>query len=350
MPASRPRRGLPGRRGRSPPGAGPPSSPRNARSRLPRVAPSSPSETRFRPRSPCVVSPLRSRGRYLSEGGPGPRGRQVRNRFRGGGIRIPMGRTRGLSDNYPDGKLLISSKSWVWTNRIGGPLMPLNLDLKTLRFGTELLKRGFAKMQKGGVIMDVTNADQALIAEEAGAVAMMALERVPADIRAAGGVARMADPLKVQEIMDAVTIPVMAKCRIGHFAEAQALESMGVDMIDESEVLTPTDPFFHVNKKQFQVPFVCGSRNLGEAVRRIWEGAAMIRTKGEPGTGNVVEAVRHMRLMTAAIADLKTRTNDPLLAIAGRLATAYLTLLREIREAHGEPPSSRRCRRASAGR
>ena len=251
---------------------------------------------------------------------------------------------RGFDGAHPmDGcwqhKLLISSKSKVRSESPEAAAVPLDLDLKTLRFGTELLKRGFAKMQKGGVIMDVTTADQALIAEEAGAVAVMALERVPADIRAAGGVARMADPVRIQEIMDAVTIPVMAKCRIGHSAEAKALESMGVDMIDESEVLTPADPFFHVNKKQFQVPFVCGSRNLGEAVRRIWEGAAMIRTKGEPGTGNVVEAVRHMRLMTAAIADLKTRTNDPLLAIAGRLATAYLTLLREIREAHGEPPS-----------
>src|SRR3989454_9949666 len=217
--------------------------------------------------------------------------------------------------------------------------MPLDLDLKKLRFGTELLKRGFAKMQKGGVIMDVTNADQALIAEEAGSVAVMALERVPADIRAAGGVARMADPVKVQEIMDAVTIPVMAKCRIGHTSEAQALESMGVDMIDESEVLTPADPFFHVNKKQFQVPFVCGARNLGEAVRRVWEGAAMIRTKGEPGTGNVIEAVRHARLVSAAIVELKTRSNDALLAIAGRFANSYVTLLREVREAHGETPT-----------
>src|SRR2546426_2889575 len=201
-----------------------------------------------------------------------------------------MGRTRGLSDNYPDGKLLISSKSWVWTNRIGAPLMPLNLDLKTLRFATELLKRGFAKMQKGGVIMDVTNADQALIAEEAGAVAVMALERVPADIRAAGGVARMADPLKIQEIMDAVTIPVMAKCRIGHFTEAKALESMGVDMIDESEVLTPADPFFHVHKKGFQVPFVCGARNLGEAVRRGGGGGAVIPEKGGTRAGETVRA------------------------------------------------------------
>src|SRR5437870_2266165 len=153
-----------------------------------------------------------------------------------------------------------------------------------MRFGTELLKRGFAKMQKGGVVMDVTNAEQAAIAEEAGSVAVMALERVPADIRAAGGVARMADPVKIQEIMDSVTVPVMAKCRIGHEAEARALESMGVDMIDESEVLTPADPFFHVNKRGFSVPFVCGCRNLGEAVRRVWEGAAMIRTKGEAGT------------------------------------------------------------------
>src|SRR5438093_2672461 len=217
--------------------------------------------------------------------------------------------------------------------------MPLNLDLKTLRFGTELLKRGFAKMRKGGVIMDVTTADQALVAEEAGAVAVMALERVPADIRAAGGVARMADPVRVQEIMDAVTVPVMAKCRIGHTVEAQALESMGVDMIDESEVLTPADPWFHVKKKQFQVPFVCGARNLGEAVRRVWEGAAMIRTKGEPGTGNVIEAVRHTRLVNAAVAELKNRSNDALLAIAGRFANAYVALLREVRESFGDPPT-----------
>src|SRR5881296_1656461 len=217
--------------------------------------------------------------------------------------------------------------------------MPLDLDLKTLRFGTELIKRGFAKMQKGGVIMDVTTADQALVAEEAGAVAVMALERVPADICAAGGVARMADPVRVQEIMDAVTIPVMAKCRIGHTSEAQALESMGVDMIDESEVLTPADPFFHVNKKVFQVPFVCGARNLGEAARRVWEGAAMIRTKGEPGTGNVIEAVRHARLVNAAIAELKSRSNDAILAIAGRFANSYVALLREVREAHGETPT-----------
>jgi pyridoxal 5'-phosphate synthase pdxS subunit len=163
-----------------------------------------------------------------------------------------------------------------------------------LRFGTELVKRGFARMQQGGVIMDVTTADQAAIAEEAGAVAVMALERVPADIRAMGGVARMADPMKVREIKERVSIPVMAKCRIGHTAEARVLESLAVDMIDESEVLTPADPFHHVDKKAFQVPFVCGARNLGEALRRIDEGAAMIRSKGEAGTGNVVEAVRHI--------------------------------------------------------
>jgi len=210
--------------------------------------------------------------------------------------------------------------------------------LTRLRFGTELLKRGFAKMQKGGVVMDVTNAEQALIAEEAGAVAVMALERVPADIRAAGGVARMADPIKIQEIMDAVTVPVMAKCRIGHEAEARALESLGADMIDESEVLTPADPFFHVNKRAFEVPFVCGARNLGEAVRRVWEGAAMIRTKGEPGTGDVVEAVRHMRLMTQAIAELKSQDNDRLYGIATKFADSFTTLLREVRTAHGQEP------------
>jgi len=150
-------------------------------------------------------------------------------------------------------------------------------------------------MLKGGVIMDVVNAEQAKIAEEAGAVSVMALERVPADIRAAGGVARMADPKIIKEIMKAVTIPVMAKARIGHFVEAQVLEALGVDYIDESEVLTPADENYHIDKLNFKVPFVCGARNLGEALRRIGEGAAMIRTKGEPGTGNIVEAVRHMR-------------------------------------------------------
>jgi pyridoxal 5'-phosphate synthase pdxS subunit len=175
------------------------------------------------------------------------------------------------------------------------------MKLEELRFGTELLKRGFASMQKGGVIMDVVNAEQATIAEAAGAVAVMSLERVPSDIRKQGGVARMADPEKVQEIIDAVSIPVMGKVRIGHFVEAQVLEVLGVDMIDESEVLTPADEEFHIDKKQFKVPFVCGARNLGEALRRINEGAAMIRTKGEAGTGNVVEAVRHMRAIMGEI-------------------------------------------------
>ncbi len=177
--------------------------------------------------------------------------------------------------------------------------------IEKLRFGTELVKRGFARMQQGGVVMDVTTADQASIAEEAGAVAVMALERVPADIRAAGGVARMADPVRVREIRDRVSIPVMAKCRIGHTAEARILEALGVDMIDESEVLTPADPFEHVEKKKFRVPFVCGARNLGEALRRIEEGAAMIRTKGEAGTGNVVEAVRHIRQTSGEIEEIR---------------------------------------------
>ena len=177
--------------------------------------------------------------------------------------------------------------------------------VESLRFGSELVKRGFARMQQGGVIMDVTTADQAALAEEAGAVAVMALERVPADIRAAGGVARMADPERIREIRERVSIPVMAKCRIGHTAEARILESLGVDMIDESEVLTPADPFDHVDKKKFRVPFVCGARNLGEALRRIDEGAAMIRTKGEAGTGNVVEAVRHIKQTSAEVEEVK---------------------------------------------
>jgi len=175
------------------------------------------------------------------------------------------------------------------------------MKLEELRFGTELLKRGFASMQKGGVIMDVVNAEQARIAESAGAVAVMSLERVPSDIRKQGGVARMADPEKVMEMIDAVSIPVMGKVRIGHFVEAQVLEELGVDMIDESEVLTPADEEYHIDKKKFKVPFVCGARNLGEALRRVNEGAAMIRTKGEAGTGNVVEAVRHMRAITGEI-------------------------------------------------
>lgn len=209
--------------------------------------------------------------------------------------------------------------------------MTLDLDLTKLRHGTELLKRGFAKMQKGGVIMDVTNAEQAGIAEGAGAVAVMALERVPADIRSAGGVARMADPLVIQEIMDVVTIPVMAKVRIGHFAEAQVLESLGVDMIDESEVLTPADPFFHVDKSKFTIPFVCGARNLGEALRRIWEGAAMIRTKGEAGTGNVVEAVRHQRLIMGEIRELASKDHEEMISVARKIEAPF-ELVQEVSE------------------
>jgi pyridoxal 5'-phosphate synthase pdxS subunit len=187
------------------------------------------------------------------------------------------------------------------------------MKLEELRFGTELLKRGFASMQKGGVIMDVVNAEQASIAEDAGAVAVMALERVPAEIRKAGGVARMADPARVTEIMDAVSIPVMAKVRIGHFVEAQVLEVLGVDMIDESEVLTPADEQFHIDKGLFSVPFVCGARDLGEALRRIDEGAAMIRTKGEAGTGNVVEAVRHMRNIMGEIRALQGKSTQEMM-------------------------------------
>jgi pyridoxal 5'-phosphate synthase pdxS subunit len=184
-------------------------------------------------------------------------------------------------------------------------------------------KVGLAEMLKGGVIMDVTTADQAKIAEEAGAVAVMALERVPADIRAQGGVARMADPVKVKEIMATVTIPVMAKCRIGHFAEAQVLEALGVDFVDESEVLTPADDQFHVDKHLFKVPFVCGCRNLGEALRRIGEGAAMIRTKGEAGSGNIVEAVRHIRTVMSEIRRLTTLRSDELMAAAKELQAPY---------------------------
>ncbi len=178
------------------------------------------------------------------------------------------------------------------------------MELENLRFGTELLKRGFAKMQKGGVIMDVTTPEQAAIAEEAGAVAVMALHAVPADIRKMGGVARMADPAVIEAIIEAVTIPVMAKARIGHFVEAQILEALGVDMVDESEVLTPADQF-HIEKTKFTIPFVCGARDLGEALRRIKEGAAMIRTKGEAGTGDVSQAVLHMRQIMGQIRSLK---------------------------------------------
>ncbi|WP_106005335.1 pyridoxal 5'-phosphate synthase lyase subunit PdxS, partial [Neomoorella humiferrea] len=184
---------------------------------------------------------------------------------------------------------------------------------------------------KGGVIMDVTTPEQAKIAEEAGACAVMALERVPADIRAAGGVARMADPTVILRIMDAVTIPVMAKARIGHFVEAQILEALGVDYIDESEVLTPADEEFHINKHEFKVPFVCGARNLGEALRRIGEGAAMIRTKGEPGTGNVVEAVRHMRRVMSEIRRVQNLPDEELMTFAKEIQAPY-ELVKQVKE------------------
>src|SRR5881392_2759389 len=194
--------------------------------------------------------------------------------------------------------------------------------------GTFRVKRGLAEMLKGGVIMDVTTAEQARIAEDAGAVAVMALERVPADIRAAGGVARMASPRVIKEIQEAVTIPVMAKARIGHFAEAQVLESLQVDYIDESEVLTPADEAHHIDKHAFEVPFVCGATNLGEALRRIGEGAAMIRSKGEAGTGNIVEAVRHLRAITGELRRLKGCPDEEL-ASAAKEHRAPLDLLRE---------------------
>ncbi|MBM7601348.1 pyridoxal 5'-phosphate synthase pdxS subunit [Virgibacillus halotolerans] len=198
--------------------------------------------------------------------------------------------------------------------------------------GTDRVKRGMAEMQKGGVIMDVINAEQAKIAEQAGAVAVMALERVPSDIRAAGGVARMADPTITEEVMNAVSIPVMAKGRIGHIVEARVLEAMGVDYIDESEVLTPADDVFHLRKSDFTVPFVCGCRNLGEAARRIGEGASMLRTKGEPGTGNIVEAVRHMRQVQSEIRQLTAMSADEVMTFAKDIGAPY-NLLLEIREA-----------------
>ncbi|MAB36100.1 MAG: pyridoxal 5'-phosphate synthase lyase subunit PdxS [Euryarchaeota archaeon] len=179
--------------------------------------------------------------------------------------------------------------------------MPNRVELGEMRHGTELLKRGFAKMQEGGVVMDVVTPEQAHVAEDAGAVSVMALERVPADIRSSGGVARMSHPKLIKEIIETTSIPVMAKARIGHDEEARVLESLGVDMIDESEVLTPADPFYHIPKNEFTIPFVCGCTSLGEAVRRIAEGAAMIRTKGEAGTGNVVSAVKHARLLETEI-------------------------------------------------
>lgn len=189
--------------------------------------------------------------------------------------------------------------------------------------GTWRVKKGLAEMLKGGVIMDVTTPEQAKIAEEAGACAVMALERVPADIRAAGGVARMADPTIIRQIMGVVTIPVMAKCRIGHLVEAQILEALGVDYVDESEVLTPADDKFHVNKNAFKVPFVCGARNLGEALRRIGEGAAMIRTKGEPGTGDVIEAVRHMRMVMSEIRKLQNLPEEEMMTAAKEMGAPY---------------------------
>lgn len=195
--------------------------------------------------------------------------------------------------------------------------------------GTARVKRGLAEMLKGGVIMDVTTAKEAKIAEEAGAVAVMALERVPSDIRKDGGVARMADPVRITEIIEAVTIPVMAKCRIGHFAEAQILQSLGVDYIDESEVLTPADEKFHVNKWDFTVPFVCGATNLGEALRRIGEGAAMIRSKGEAGTGNIVEAVRHLRSIFDHIRKLANLPEEELMTEAKELGAPY-ELVKEV--------------------
>lgn len=195
--------------------------------------------------------------------------------------------------------------------------------------GTVQVKRSFPEMLKGGVICDVVNADQAKIAEEAGASAVMALERVPADIRADGGVARMSDPELIIQIKEAVTIPVMAKCRIGHFVEADILQAIGVDCIDESEVLTPADEHFHVNKHLFAVPFVCGARDLGEALRRIGEGAAMVRTKGEAGTGNVVEAVRHMRAIMGGIRRLQSLPEEELMTEAKNLGAPY-ELVKEV--------------------
>jgi pyridoxal 5'-phosphate synthase pdxS subunit len=197
--------------------------------------------------------------------------------------------------------------------------------------GTETVKRGHAQMLKGGVIMDVVTAEHARIAENAGACAVMALERVPADIRAHGGVARMSDPALIQDIMSAVSIPVMAKCRIGHFVEARILEAMGVDYIDESEVLTPADEQNHIDKSGFTVPFVCGCRNLGEALRRLGEGAAMIRTKGEAGTGDVVEAVRHARAVLGEIRRLTTMRQDEMMAYAKEIGAPF-ELVKETAE------------------
>ena len=203
----------------------------------------------------------------------------------------------------------------------------MNESYETTRTGTQTVKTGLAQMLKGGVIMDVVTPEHARIAEDAGACAVMALERVPADIRAQGGVARMSDPDLIERIIDAVTIPVMAKCRIGHFVEAQVLEAIGVDYIDESEVLTPADEEHHIDKRPFKVPFVCGCRNLGEALRRIGEGAAMIRTKGEAGTGNVVEAVHHARTVLGEIRRLKGMAPEELMAAAKEMGAPYNLVL-----------------------
>ena len=200
------------------------------------------------------------------------------------------------------------------------------IDLNRMRKGTELLKRGFAKMQEGGVIMDVVTPEQAHIAEDAGATSVMALERVPADIRADGGVARMSHPDLINGIIETTSIPVMAKARIGHDEEARVLESLGVDMVDESEVLTPADPFYHIAKNDFTIPFVCGCTNLGEAVRRVVEGAAMIRTKGEAGTGNVVAAVQHARLVAAEIDLIQRSTSQEFETIASTISNGFRRL------------------------
>jgi pyridoxal 5'-phosphate synthase pdxS subunit len=204
-------------------------------------------------------------------------------------------------------------------------------DFVETQTGTTRVKRNFPEMLKGGVIMDVVTADQAKIAEDAGASAVMALERVPADIRAQGGVARMSDPELILQIKEAVTIPVMAKCRIGHFVEAEIIQALGVDCIDESEVLTPADEAYHVNKHEFAIPFVCGARDLGEALRRIGEGAAMIRSKGEAGTGNIVEAVRHLRAITDGIRKLTIIPEEELMSEAKNLGAPY-ELVREVRD------------------
>ena len=204
--------------------------------------------------------------------------------------------------------------------------MPQRVELGNMRHGTELLKRGFAKMQEGGVVMDVVTPEQAHIAEDAGAVSVMALERVPADIRSSGGVARMSHPKLIKEIIETTSIPVMAKARIGHDEEARVLEALGVDMIDESEVLTPADPFYHISKDDFAIPFVCGCTSLGEAVRRIAEGAAMIRTKGEAGTGNVVSAVKHARLLATEIETSKNADANAREEIVEKILDGYRRL------------------------